>query len=110
MKKRSPPTVQLIPAVLALPLLEMASSVGFAQPLSSVAVELSSDGGGPQIWQYTYSVAGLNFQVNEGFSIFFDPHLYANLRSIEPAVSSDWSVLAVQPDITLSQDGYFDGR
>ncbi len=71
------------------------------------AVDLADVVPGEDLWQYQYVVSDYVFEVDQGFSIYFDPALYANLQdSLE--VNADWDVIAVQPDPALPADGFFD--
>lgn len=63
---------------------------------------------GQDLWEYTYQLNGFGFQSGEGFSVYFDHLLYANLHGAEPALSSLWDILVVQPDVFLAQPGLFD--
>lgn len=63
---------------------------------------------GQDLWRYTYSLIGFNFQAGQGFSVFFNYQLYTNLSNPQPAASPDWNAIAVQPDLILNQDGYYD--
>ena len=62
---------------------------------------------GQDHWQYRYAVSGYTFDVDHGFSVYFDPALYANLDD-PPAVNADWDSIAVQPDPALPSEGFFD--
>ena len=80
---------------------------GFMQ---SQAIDLADTTPGQDLWQYQYVLSGFNFQAGQGFSVFFDPQLYAALQNPQPSLSPIWSVIAVQPDLILHQPGYFDGQ
>ena len=63
------------------------------------------------IWQYQYQVSQFNFPSGGGFDIFFDlddGYLAGDL--LEPLLppNPDWSVLALQPDPLLPDDGRYD--
>lgn len=64
--------------------------------------------GGKDLWTYDYSVGDVVFAANQGFSIYFDPALYAGLQSPPPQVSPDWDIISLQPDPGLPSDGIFD--
>lgn len=72
------------------------------------ATDLVDTTPGSDLWQYDYTLSGITFQANEGFSVFFDSAVYRNLQSFPPAVSADWNVLSVQPDVLLSAPGFYD--
>ncbi len=58
-------------------------------------------------WQYDFSVANdsLATAIDE-FTIYFDRALFSNLQLV--SAPADWDPLAIQPDLGLPQDGYFD--
>jgi hypothetical protein len=63
---------------------------------------------GKDLWKYTYTVSDHIFDINNGFSIFFDPQEYSNLEDPAPAVNIDWDILVFQPDGGLPADGIYD--
>jgi hypothetical protein len=65
---------------------------------------------GQDLWRYEYFVSGFVFGIDQGFSVYFDPALTANLQDPPPAVDPDWSIIAVQPDTALPSDGFYDAR
>lgn len=76
--------------------------------IQSQATDLPDTTPGQDLWRYAYNVSGFNFQMNEGFSVFFDAQLYRNLANPAPSLSPIWSVIAVQPDVLLQAAGYLD--
>jgi hypothetical protein len=88
----------------------MACSTALGQAIRYEASNLSDTTPGEDLWRYTYTVTGFTFQTNQGFSIFFDHGLYADLENPPPVVNADWSVITVQPDILLRQPGFYDGQ
>jgi len=76
--------------------------------LQSQATDLSDVTPGVDLWEYTYSISGFDFQTNQGFSVFFDDQLYGNLQNPRPSSSPDWSVITVQPDVILHDPGFLD--
>jgi hypothetical protein len=94
---------------LAFALLFFASPKVYGQgTLYYDLADLPDNNPGEDLWAYTYFVNGFSFQTNEGFSIFFDHQLYANLSNPQPSVSPIWSVIAVQPDVLLQAPGFLD--
>ena len=75
-----------------------------------LATDLTDTTPGQDLWRFTYSLSGFTFQANQGFSIFFDYLSYANLQNPTPNPSSSWSTIAVQPDVLLHEDGFFDAQ
>ncbi len=61
------------------------------------------------LWQYDYFVSGTTFTVNQSFTIFFDYHTFSNLQNPQPAASSDWNAIVLQPDLNLPDNGAYDG-
>jgi hypothetical protein len=59
------------------------------------------------IWQYDYFVADGLFNAQQGFVVFFDESLYADLLPVTPS-PPDWDVLSTNPDIVLQSDGTYD--
>jgi len=65
----------------------------------------------PFVQRYTFTASNdeVDFLAQQtGFSVFFDPALYANLQDLGSASTTSWSVLMLQPDTALPADGLFD--
>ena len=58
-------------------------------------------------WEYRYFVSGFTFAANQGFTIWFDQNLFAQLENPLPP-SPQWDVLVLQPDLALPDSGAFD--
>jgi hypothetical protein len=71
------------------------------------AVDLPDLTPAEDLWQYTYAISGRTFEVDQGFSIYFDPARYGLILD-PPGVNADWDVIAVQPDPALPADGFYD--
>jgi hypothetical protein len=73
------------------------------------ALDLDNVDPAKNLWQYTYYVSGDAFDVNDGFTIYFDPALYADLQETPPGVSG-WDILVMQPDniVNYPVTGYYD--
>jgi hypothetical protein len=61
---------------------------------------------GGSLWQYDYFLADGLFDAQQGFAVFFDPDLFADLNPVSPA--PDWDVLVTIPDPLLDSDGTYD--
>jgi len=72
------------------------------------AIDLPDTTPGQDLWQYHYSVNDHTFAANTGFTLYFDPVLYANLQDPPPAVNADWDILVTQPKPLLSFEGIYD--
>jgi hypothetical protein len=57
-------------------------------------------------WEYTYFVSDAFFDVNQGFSVYFDPLLYGNLGLA--LGNAGWDAIAVQPSPDLQSEGFLD--
>jgi hypothetical protein len=79
-----------------------ATTIGFA------ATDLADVVAGEDLWMYEYFVSDFVFDIDQGFSVYFDVTLYSDLESPPPPVSADWDVLTVQPDPGLPSDGIYD--
>jgi hypothetical protein len=91
-----------VPIVCANPAPAGALEIVFA------ATDLDDAGGpGGDWWRYTYQVLGDALLQDQGFSVAFDPSLYAALADATPA-HPDWDVLILQPDPLLPDAGLFD--
>ena len=58
------------------------------------------------VWAYDYIVSDAAFDENQGFSVLFDPALYAELTV--GAAPAGWDPIALQPDTALPDDGIYD--
>jgi hypothetical protein len=80
-----------------------------ATVITFVATDIADTTPGQDLWSYTYSVSGVSFLSGEGFTLYFDPALYASLDLVPAAVNADWDVLTTQPDaINLPTFGLYD--
>ena len=58
-------------------------------------------------WQYDFSITNDSLATSIGeFTIFFDQALFSHLQLVSAPVG--WDPLAIQPDMGLPQDGFFD--
>jgi hypothetical protein len=82
-------------------------SVGPARAVN-VHYEVQSLGG--TRWLYTYQLDRFPYATGYGFSVFFDPDLYAAISTAAPAPGPDWNALVVQPDPGLGSEGFYDAE
>jgi hypothetical protein len=74
---------------------------------NAIPIYYEAEALGGNTWQYSYTVANDDpaFAVYE-FTIFFDLGLYSNLRLA--SAPAGWDPIAIQPDATLPDDGFYD--
>ena len=72
------------------------------------ATDLTDTTPGQDLWEFKYSLSGLALSANQGFTVMFDRTLFGLLQDPPPAAKADWNVLAVQPDLFLGSDGFYD--
>jgi hypothetical protein len=65
---------------------------------------------GEDLWRYDYMLDAFPFATGHGFSVLFDPALYASLESPPPAVSDQWDAISLQPDTGLPDPGRYDAQ
>lgn len=68
-----------------------------ATVISFQAVDLEDAAAGLDLWQYRYVVSDRVFAPFEGFSIFFDPLLAADVNPLVAAPDDAWDVLVLLP-------------
>lgn len=73
---------------------------------SIITYDVPDLGGGSGQYNYVLANDTLDTAIVE-FTIYFDVAQYTKLRSASGPV--DWDLLAVQPDLALPDDGFFDG-
>jgi len=76
--------------------------------ISYDATDLTDTVMGEDLWRYSYTVSDHVFDIDNGFSIFFDYTNYSNLQDPAPLVNADWDILVLQPDSSLPDDGIYD--
>jgi hypothetical protein len=77
-----------------------------AQATTIVASIDDPEPGAP--YTFSFYVSGYDFDVNHGFSIYFDRSLYSLLDSATAPGVGDWDLILLQPDAELPADGVFD--
>jgi hypothetical protein len=64
---------------------------------------------GEDLWEYRFYLSGFNFQANQGLSVFFNYQTYTKLaHPNQPSLDPVWNILVVQPDVLLTDPGFFD--
>lgn len=76
--------------------------------ISYKAVNLADTTPGEDLWQYSYTVGDYSFDMDYGFTIYFDYFLYSNLEDPAPYVNDDWDPIVWQPDTAIPDDGAYD--
>jgi hypothetical protein len=96
-----------LPAIVLLLALSAASRLA-GSTIYYEAIDLPDQVVGEDRWRYNYLVAGIAFEADQGFTIFFDINLFRDLDISSHAVHDDWDVLVFQPDANLPADGVYD--
>lgn len=94
--------------VLFLLVLMMRSHLVSAATITYKAVDLPDLVVGEDLWQYDYRITNFAFNINQGFTIYFDENFYKNLDISFHTVNSDWDVLLFQPDLNIPAAGAYD--
>jgi len=99
--KRSCATFIIVLALGVLPGSARAATIFYqATDLADVVV-------GQDLWEYTYTVTGITFSQDQGFSILASDSLYRDLAIPVPP-NSDWDATVFQPDPVLTSPGAYD--
>jgi hypothetical protein len=93
-------------AVLLLAVLFLMPGIATGTTVSYTAIDLADLVSGVDLWQYRYVVKDFTFSADQGFSIYFNEALYADLAT--PTASGDWDPLVFQPDPALPAAGVYD--
>lgn len=99
---------KLMLTTLLLVFLLVPVAISGATTISYEATDLTDTTPGEDLWQYSYTVGNFLFNMDYGFTIFFDYLLYANLEDPPPSVNSDWDPIVWQPDLNIPDDGAYD--
>ena len=94
--------VLLLLLTLALP--------GRAATMIFTAADLADATPGQDLWEYRYTVSDLTLTAGQGFTIFFDFHLYKLLQIPPPFLNADFDLLVVERDLALSSNGFYDAQ
>jgi len=76
--------------------------------ISYQAVNLADTTPGEDLWQYSYTVGDYSFEMDYGFTIYFNYLLYSDLEDPAPSVNDDWDPIVWQPDTAIPDDGAYD--
>ena len=106
MKTNAPRFLLLAALLFSVPLRPHAHAI----VVSYHSIDLADVTPGSDLWRYSYLIDDFAFQQNQGFTVFFDWHLYSMLQSPPPVPNGDWDVLSVQPDSGLNSNGFYDGQ
>jgi len=66
------------------------------------------DAGSGDLWAYSYTVSDYTFDMDYGFTIYFDYNEYGAIDPAPPSPNSDWDILTWDPDSGLPDDGAYD--
>lgn len=108
LRSRALPSLATVAGAALLAVLPPLCPVAHAATVSFTATNLADTTPGEDLWQYQYSVSNLALNPGQGFSIFFDLNLYSQLQSSPPSLNTGWDLLAIQPDLALASNGFFD--
>ncbi len=95
-------------AILTLGLLF--GTIGLAQAITInyTVTDIVDTTPGEDLWEYSYSVSDNIFNMDDGFTVYFDVGLYDLLDPAPTAPNVDWDVLSWDPDPILPDDGAYD--
>ncbi|MFO1429492.1 MAG: PEP-CTERM sorting domain-containing protein [Candidatus Competibacteraceae bacterium] len=89
-------------ALLALPAMANALTIQFT------ATDLTDTTLGQDLWQYSYTVSDGPVNANDGFTIYFDYHLYSDLQDPPPVPNGDWDPETGPTSISPPANGLYD--
>jgi hypothetical protein len=94
-------------------LLAAATLVGSPQRADAAVIEFTAIDqvdivAGQDLWTYSFLVSDIAFDLDQGFSVYFDSARFAQLANPPGSVGPDWDVLIIQPDPALPDDGLYD--
>jgi hypothetical protein len=78
--------------------------------VSYFATDLPDPPGAGDRWLYEYSLDEFPYDAGWGFSVFFDPALYASLEVATPGPGAAWDPLTLEPDPGLGAFGVYDAE
>lgn len=91
-------------------LLALFAGSASAVEISSSVQDLADVQPGHDRWRYEYRLDEFPFDAGYGFTVYFDPALYADLQVATPAPGADWDAIVRQPDTGLGSDGFYDAE
>lgn len=65
---------------------------------------------GDDRWVYEYTLDEFPYDDGYGFTVYFDPDLYADLDMSPDAPNAHWDAITVEPDANLGDDGFYDAE
>lgn len=65
---------------------------------------------GEDRWQHQYRLDTFPYDAGYGFTVYFDPGLYADLDPTPPSPGPDWDALGFEPDPNLGEPGFYDAE
>jgi len=65
---------------------------------------------GQDRWEYEYWLDSFPYDAGYGFTVYFDPNLYAELDATPPVPHVDWDAITVAPDPGLGEEGFYDAE
>jgi len=89
----------------------LVANAAAATTIQYQVVDLPDTTPGLDLWQYQYTLSGASLRAGQGFDVYFPVAAgfqFGALVAPQLAPSSDWDVLAIQPDPALPADGLFD--
>ncbi|RIL02329.1 MAG: hypothetical protein DCC71_16545 [Proteobacteria bacterium] len=78
-----------------------------AVELSHFPIDVADPEPGRDRWQVLYQLDSFPYAQGYGFTVYFDPTLYAELES-DPAPHPHWDAITSEPDPNLGADGFLD--
>ncbi len=91
-------------------MLTLVAGNAYAVELSYAARNLADTEQGHDRWRYEYRLDEFPFDMGYGFTVYFDPELYAALETAPLAPGPDWDAIVGPPDINLGSDGFYDAE
>lgn len=80
-----------------------------AVEIASVASNLADPVPGQDRWLYRYQLDEFPYDAGYGFTVYFDPDLYADLQET-PVSPAQWNAITAEPDVNLGDDGLYDAQ
>jgi hypothetical protein len=93
-------------AALLLAILFLMPGIATGTTVWYTAIDLADTVSSVDLWQYQYAVKDFTFSADQGFSIYFNESLYADLAN--PTAPAGWGPIVFQPDPALPAAGVYD--
>jgi hypothetical protein len=92
-------------------LLPLALCAALAAPAAAVEIAyFAAPAPGAGRWTYFYALDEFPYDAGYGFTVYFDPELYADLDPNPLAPGEDWDAISVEPDAQLGEEGFYDAE